>query len=148
MSKCIFYKPVTLNITNRFNDNDLKKNKFKKHRQKYGKLKTNFFNKLYVMNTECHENTTNYSKNAGLDVYINYTNQEINKRFAHIFDMKTINVNKFMDIVLLQINITFLQHYFSTSDYNNDDKKDFYNFLVIINDILNDINNVDDDINI
>lgn len=143
MSRCIFYKPVTLNITNRLNNNN-----FKKHRLKNGKIKTNFFHKLYVMNTECHENTTNYSKNAGLDVFISYTNKEINKRFSHIFDMKTINVHKFMDIVLLQINITFLQHYFSTSGYNNDDKKDFYNFLIIINNILNDINNVDDDINI
>jgi hypothetical protein len=129
-----------------------KQHKFKKKEKispnnkfKTNQLKNVLFRKMYTINNDCHQNKNVFTKSAGFDVFVDKVNLDLNQRFFHIFDINKLNVNKFVEIILLQININFLQYHFSKSGYDNVDKIDFYNFLIIIDEILNDINHAYED---
>lgn len=132
------FKRSNLNIVN----NSKKRINYNKQNFKRDKLKNDIFAKMYSINNDCHASKITFSKLAGFNVFVECMNTELNSRFNHLFDMHELNVNKFADIVLLQINVAFLQQYFSKSGYDDHDEVDFYNFLIIINDILNEIDDI------
>lgn len=125
-----------------------KKDEIHNSKEHYPKktLRNKLLLKLY--NTKYLRENTKNTESFKLNILINNMNEQLNIQYDHIFQ-KFISKNiKLFDIILIHFKIKYLEEYFAkrSNKYSEIDKIDFYNFLLVFNEMIDEINESNDEI--
>ena len=114
------------------------------------RLKKTLKNKLLVKlyNNKYLNKNRKDSKSLRLKNLINDMDEQLNIQYDQIFNKFLSHNIKIFDIISLHFKIKYLEEYFATksNDYSYIDKIDFYNFLVVFNELIDEINDSNDNI--
>tara|TARA_Y100000996_G_scaffold411807_1_gene396637 strand:- start:545 stop:976 length:432 start_codon:yes stop_codon:yes gene_type:complete len=143
MSKILFSTKTFKNvITNKkSNNNEEYKNMYLKKT-----LKNKLLLKLYN-NKHLNYNSKSF-KSSKLSNLIYDMNEQLNVQYDHVFNKFIFHNKKLIDIISIHFKIKYLEEYFakSSNKYSNMDKIDFYNFLLVFNELIDEINDFNEDI--
>lgn len=143
MRKILFNTKTFKNtiINKKSNNNEEFKNIYLKKTIK-NKLLLKLYNNKHLKN-----NSSNY-KSSKLSNLIYDMNEQLNVQYDHVFNKLFFHNKKFIDIISIHFKIKYLEEYFakSSNEYSDIDKIDFYNFLLVFNDMIDEINDFNEDI--
>lgn len=142
MSKILFNTKTFKNtiINKKSNNKELKLLYSKKT------LKNKLLLKLYN-NKHLNNNSTSL-QSSKLSNLIFDMNEQLNVQYEHVFNKFIFHNKKLMDIISIHFKIKYLEEYFAKSrnEYSDIDKIDFYNLLLVFNDMIDEINDFKKDI--